>query len=435
MTWVNLRGKLHAVVLRLQRLLSRDEFDDLREFIYLDEISVRSLLASTGEGGIVSETVDEQMRRSRSGGSVGGSVSGGSASLNSQISSEHEKQETKIETRNYDLIQSKFTKLYKSEVVEKKLSLNQIPEKDEAPDEKFSSLAVSELDRGDVIELRVNVEANLLFRLYQTIDYFADSFDEQIDSDTEEILDLIETSLGNQIPVIGEAVDYRVVDGDEKEIKRCTDLDEEEEDDIEDLKVVTLLNLDSLWVDPIQSLFSEDGFVVYCRVEDVDIDSWYPLKVTRAIDSISESAAQEINRQFRQGLNEVRNEISNSKGFSDWSENSIAQWDQDIVQYTEALEDEYGLNISDDDQEQLLEEAAEAVDVDYELSETAQRKEFLNVYTDAFVDLFGVDSIDQEERQKLRPEPSNSSQMDGMEELGNEEDGFKIEAKTVAMYW
>lgn len=435
MTRLNLRGRLHSAVLRLQRLLSKDEFDDLREFVYLDEISVRSLLASTGEGGIVSETVDEQMRRSRSGGSVGGSVSEGSASLNAQVSSEREKQKTKIETRNYDLIQSKFTKLYKSEKVEKKLSLDQIPEENEAAGEQFSSLPVSELGRGDVIELRVNVEANLLFRLYQTIDYFADSFDDQIDSDTEEILDLIETSLGNQIPVIGEAVDYKIVDEDEKEIKRCTDLDEEDEEDIEDLKVVTLLNLDSLWIDPIQSLFSEDGFVVYCRVEDVDIDRWYPLKVTRAIDSLSESAAKELNRQFRQGLNEVRSEISNSKGFSDWSENPIVQWNQDIVQYTEALEDEYGLTISDDDQEQLLEEAAEDIDIDYESSDTAQRKEFLNAYTDAFAEMFEFDSINQEDRQELRPEPSNSPLKDSMEELSDEENGSKIEAKTVAMYW
>ena len=94
MTRLKIRRKLHSVVIRIQRWLAKDQFDDLREFVYLDEISVRSLLASTGEGGIVSETVDEEMRRRRSGSSVGGSASAGSTSVNANVSEEKEHQET-----------------------------------------------------------------------------------------------------------------------------------------------------------------------------------------------------------------------------------------------------------------------------------------------------------------------------------------------------
>jgi hypothetical protein len=402
----------------------------------LDEISVRSLLASTGEGGIVSETVDEEMRRRRSGSSVGGSASAGSTSVNANVSEEKEHQETKIETRNYDLIQSKFTRLYKSDVVDKKLSLDQISVEDENPEEPFSGLETSALKRGDVIELRVILSVILLFRLYSTIDYFADAFEDQIDSETEELLELIANSLGNRIPVVGKAVDYKVVDEDDGKTIKCSDkLSIDEKGDAEGLEVVTLLNLDSLWVDPIQSLFNNDRFVIYCRVEDVDIDRWYPLKVTRAINSLSEPAAENLNREFRQGLEETRDKLSELQDFTDLSEDSAMQWGQDIQEYSESLETEYEKNISEEEQEQLISEAMGNTELDDEISQTAQRKRVLNAYTDAFENLFGLDRIDDEKRQELRPDVTNSVQTGGVTSSDNSDDKYRIEAKTVAMYW
>jgi hypothetical protein len=291
------------------------------------------------------------------------------------------------------------------------------------------------LERGDVVEIQVNLSANLLFRLYRTIDYFAEAFEDQIDSETEEMLELIGNSLGNRIPVVGKAVDYKVVDSEEdgKTIKRSCELSSEE--DGEDLEVVTLLNLDSLWVDPIQTLFSNDRFVIYCRVENKDIDRWYPLKVTRAINSISEPTAQELNREFRQGLEQARSQLSELQNFTDWSADSAGQWGQDIQQYTESLEDEYGQDVSDDEQEQLILEAMGTIDLGDEVSNTAQRKKVLNAYTDAFIQMFELDPIDDHKRQELRPDATNSAQGSDVVSSADEDDVFRIEAKTVAMYW
>ncbi len=377
------------------------------------------------------------MRRRRSGSSAGGSISAGPASVNANVSEERESQETKIETRNYDLIQSKFTRLYKSDVVEKKLSLDQIPMEEESEDEPFSGLAASDLKRGDVVELRVNLSANLLFRLYRTIDYFADAFEDQIDSETEEMLELIGSSLGNRIPVVGKAVDYKVVEGDEdeKEIKRSDQLNSKEEKEAEDLEVVTLLNLDSLWVDPIQTLFNNDRFVIYCRIEDVDIDRWYPLKVTRAINSLSKPAAKNLNQEFRRGLEETRSQLSELQNFTDWSADSAIQWGQDIQQYTESLEEEYGQDVSEDEQEQLIVETMETVDLGDEVSQTAQRKRVLNAYTDAFIEMYGLDPVDDEKRQKLRPDATTSTQNAGVVSSTDEDNAFRVETKTVALYW
>jgi len=437
MTRLKIRQRLYSVVTQLQRWLANNQFDDLREFVYLDEISVRSLLASTGEGGIVSETVDEEVRRRRSGSSAGGSVSAGPASVNAKVSEESEHQRTTVETRNYDLIQSKFTKLYKSDVVEKKLSLDQIPDEDESVDDPFSGLVTSELARGDVVELRVNISANLLFRLYRTIDYFTDAFENEINSETEEMLELIGNSLGNRIPVVGKAVDYKVVEKeDEKTIKRSAALGHDETEDAEDLEVVTLLNLDSLWVDPIQTLFNNDRFVVYCRVEDVDIDRWYPLKVTRAINSLSKPAAENLNQEFERGLQEVRRQLSEIQNFTDWSTDSVAQWSQDIQQYSKSLKKEYGQDVSEDEQEQLIVDAMRTVDVGDEVSQTAQRKMILDAYTDSFIEMFDLNPIGVEKRQQLRSDiPATGEIVDQNDKLDGSSNVFRIEAKTVAMYW
>lgn len=435
MTRLQIRHRLHKLVLRLQRWLARDRFDQLREFVYLDEISVRSLLASTGEGGILSERVNEEMRRRRTGSRSSASVPTSAGSVGVQSSAEQEVQTTVAETRSFNLIQSKFTRLYNSDTVEKKLSLEQIPSDGDA-EKSFSGLSVDDLGRSDIIELRVNLSANLLFRLYQTIDYFSDAFEDEIGPETEEMLDLIETSLGNSIPVVGRASDYQVVDEGEKIIKRRDQVENDGEESAQDLEIVTLLNLDSLWVDPIQTLFSNDEFVIYCRVEAVDVDRWYPLKVTRAINSLSEETAKELNQQFRLSLEETRNRLSEMQGLTDGASNTAVRWAQDIQQYSESLEQEYNLHISEDEQSELIQEALGEVELDHEDSQTAQRKRVLDAYTDALIEKFDLVSIDPEERQQLRPEVSASGYtVYQTENLDEGSDAFRIEAKTVALYW
>jgi len=256
-----------------------------------------------------------------------------------------------------------------------------------------------------------------------------------LDREAEENLRLIELSLGDSIPIVGTAIDYRVVETDgKKTIELASAVNEGEVDQVYDLEIVTLLNIDDLWADPIHTLFNEDEFVMYCRVEDVDIDTWHPLKVTRAIGSLSQNAADELNREIVRGLEAMRTQLSEMKGLEDWSVDSMSGLAQDMTGYSERLEDEYDVKISDDDQRQLIQEARRNADTSYEDSTTAQRKAVLNAYTDAFEKKFGLDSIDPDERQRLRP---GTYAADGLvtESSSDEDDVFRIEAKTVALYW
>jgi len=428
-----IRSRLRRIVAWLHRWLARDQFDEVREFVYLDEISVRSLLASTGEGGVPTETVEQDVRttRKKRGGSAG--VSAGPTKIGAKGGTEREVQTSVEERRNYDLTQSKFTRLYNSDEVNTKLALSQIP--DGTTETVFSGLTIDDLERGDIIEVRVDISANLLFRLYQMMEYFGDALEGELDREAEENLRLIELSLGDSIPIVGTAIDYRVVETDgEKTIEPALTVNEEEVDQVYDLEIVTLLNIDDLWADPIHTLFNEDEFVMYCRVEDIDIDTWHPLKVTRAIGSLSQNAADELNQEIVRGLEAMRTQLSEMKGLEDWSVDSMTGLAQDIAGYSERLEDEYDVKISDDDQRQLIQEARRNADTSYEDSTTAQRKAVLNAYTDAFEEKFGLDLIDPDERRRLRPGTYAADSL-VTESSSDEDDVFRIEAKTVALYW
>lgn len=427
-----IRDGLRRFVAWLHRWLAQDQFDEVREFVYLDEISVRSLLASTGEGGIPTETVEQDVRTTRTKRGARAGLSSGPAKVEGKGGTEREVQTSVEERRNLDLTQSKFTRLHNSDAVNTKLALAQIRNESE---EVFTGLLTDDLVRGDIIEVRVDISANLLFRLYQLMDYFGEALEGEMGPGAKENLRLIELSLGDAIPIVGTAIDYRLVEVDgEKSIELTSTIDGDEVDRVYDLEILTLLNIDDLWADPIHTLFNNDEFVMYCRVEDVDIGVWHPLKVTRAIGSLSQDAADDLNQEIVRGLEEMRNQLSEMKGIEDWSAGPVSSVAQGIATYSERLADEYDVTISEDEQRQLTRDARRNADTTYEDSTTAQRKEILNAYTDAFEEMFGLDPIEPDKRQELRLETYAS---DGIvtESSSDEDDVFRIEAKTVALYW
>lgn len=427
-----IRDRLRRFVAWLHRWLARDQFDEVREFVYLDEISVRSLLASTGEGGIPTETVEQDVRTTRRKRGARAGLSSGPAKVEGRGGTEREVQTSVEERRNYDLTQSKFTRLHNSDAVNTKLALAQVRN---GTEEVFAGLPTADLVRGDIIEVRVDISANLLFRLYQMMDYFGEVLEGELGPEEKENLRLIELSLGDTIPIVGTAIDYRVVETEgETSIKLASTIDDDEVDRVYDLEIVTLLNIDDLWADPIHTLFNDDEFVMYCRVEDVDIDVWHPLKVTRAIGSLSQDAANDLNQEIVRGLEEMRNQLSEMRGLEDWSAGPVSGVVQDIAAYSERLADEFDVAITEDEQRQLIQDARRKADTTYEDSTTAQRKEILNAYTDAFEEKFDLDPIGPDKRQELRPETYAS---DGIatESSSGEDDVLRIEAKTVALYW
>lgn len=429
-----IRNWIRRFVAWLHRRLSRDQFEEVREFIYLDEISVRSLLASTGEGGIPTESVEQDVRTTRTMGGGGAGLSTGVANFDVKGGREREVQMSVEERRNYDLTQSKFTRLHNSDTVQTKLELSQT--KNDTDAREFSGLPSGDLERGDIIEVRVDISAHLLFRLYQILDYFGDAIEDELDQEAKENLRLIELSLGNSIPIEGTAIDYCVVEENgQKAIELASAAKDQDADQVYELKIMTLLNVDDLWVDPIHTLFNDNEFLIYCRVEDVDLDVWHPLKVTRALGSLSPEAADDLNNEIMTELEAMRKQLSGMKALEDFSVDAMSVLAQDIAEYSDRLENEYDITVTEDEYGQLVRGAHRLAETSHQVSPTARRKEILNAFTDCFEEMFDLDAIEPGERQMLRPETKDIGG-NGRESLSEEqEEVFRIEAKTVAVYW
>lgn len=93
-------------------------------------------------------------------------------------------------TYSFDLIQSKFTRLYEHEEVSQKISLDS--------DENYeleNSLKLTDLERGDVLEFQGVVQLHSLYRLHQVIEYAETTVsDEEIAGD--DTMQIIEKEFG-----------------------------------------------------------------------------------------------------------------------------------------------------------------------------------------------------------------------------------------------
>lgn len=133
------------------------------------------------------------------------------------------------------------------------------------------------------MEFQGVVQLHSLYRLHQVIEYAETTVsDEEIAGD--DTMQIIEKSLGDKIPIRIE------VDG----LSLSSDEDVLQGTEGEILNVVALLDKPALWTEPIQTLASEKQFRVFCRVEQVEPD-WYPMKLIRVLQSISQNKAKEFN--------------------------------------------------------------------------------------------------------------------------------------------
>lgn len=431
-----LRDGLLWVVSWLHRRLSPQAFEEVREFIYLDEISVRSLLASTGEGGVPAERTLEQTQSHRTG--QGAGISVGPASVHA--GSEKETTERTQERRHFDLIQSKFTKLHKSDRIKKRLSLENLKSGDR------NEVPLDDLRRADVLELKVEITAHLLFRFYKTMSYLSDipHLEMEVGEEIPHEVDIIGGSLGNNIPIVAEAVDYKVVTGDDGSTIKPVDSIGDDDAEPEPLRLVSLLRTENLWVDPIQVLLSEDEFVAYVRVESVEVGTWYPLKLERAMASLSESLAEDFHSQLEDAMGNAERQLDNLE--SPWEGEGSGQprlaTNPYILRYSEGLEEETGVDLEEGDRVELVKRALEEAQVSKTMAPTEKRKRLLNKYTDIFVEEQGVEDVSEEERMELRSQLTDTTSTGEGSGVGAEESDREtgdqaptLEVKTVGLYW
>jgi len=332
---------------------------------------------------------------------------GGGASRTSQQGSETEN------VYSFDLIQSKFTRLYEHEEITPKISLN--------TDEEYElqdGLELSELDRGDVLELRGTIQLHPLYRVYRAIEYIDTAApDESIIAEGD--MQLIEESLGDKIPIEIEANGLSTDDSG--------DIQENSDGDV--LNVVALLDESELWTEPIQTLASSKQFRVFCRVEAIR-SNWYPMKLIRVLESISPNLAETYNKELEAELQAAMNAFEASVEAS--NERSGGN-KQKIRNFAKFLGERADISVEDTQIDDVVDHADDEFSSDATVA-FEREVELLKQTYDSFTEIVSEAAFSEDAsslRSEYRQEQMAQSQADGSER----DFTAHLEANVIGIYW
>ena len=299
----------------LGRLKNRRQFeytdDILREFVYLDEVSVYSILASRKDG-IATQFSESQTAslNSEIGTSLGAGFGGSSAKLNAKVNSE---QIHSSQVVRKAIIQTSFKELYEieqshlafrcpnSECIPKITTLADIGRKLEVLTKEEWIVDPNELQRGRLFEVEVELKADPIFHMMAVITLLSDLLEENdllLDSkNTSQLAEMhsmarvLESLLAGLVPVQGRLVDYKTATIGDQELlihnSLLEQLSQDPEADTYDSFVVGVTQQDLFWKDIRRVLFSEARHTVFCRLAASGLkDSWQPVKVANVLTGI-----------------------------------------------------------------------------------------------------------------------------------------------------
>ena len=297
---------------RKNREPNEDCYGERREFIYLDEVSVLSILASL-TGGITTESTESQTssQSSEVKGSLGVGLGGTKANLGTRM------QTSQIEASQVSrkaIIQSSFKALYDIErpaLVMGPVSLDRLPTVDSTRGlEKLlgshegTGLLVdpSTLHRGDLLEVEVELEADPIFRMATIITTFVGLME-----DNEELLQnaataqlpeirsvasLLDSLLAGLVPIRGHLVDYEWIRLCNRDVlvhrSLLSQMPTGALPEAYPAFLVGVAQSDLFWKDIRRVLFSQARYTVFCRLATNGLtDRWSPVKMADVFSGIT----------------------------------------------------------------------------------------------------------------------------------------------------
>lgn len=296
------------------------EKGSLREFVYLDEVSVYSLVAST-LGPIPEQFTDTDTSswQSEIGSSVGAGVGVAKAELNSQIMSN---QTSGTQVIRKSIVQATFKQLYESEL--ESLSIRPIPGDLEHPkihnmDELLATVQTSadgywvidplNLSRGKLFELEVELDADPIFRastftstILEILEENADLFGLDVAGEIVQMKSvgrILEKLLAGLVPIRGKVVDYCAIELDDKEwiINRLLlqDLPSQDQPLTHPVFVVGVAEQALFWKDIRRILFSNARYRILCRMGQTGLQTtWTPVKLAHILESVIPGFSKQV---------------------------------------------------------------------------------------------------------------------------------------------
>ena len=291
-----------------------------REFVYLDEVSVYSLLASR-KGAIPTEFTESQTTslNSEVGGSMGGGFGVAKAEVGSRIKSA---QSRTSQVLRKAIVQTSFKELHDLE--RPRLGLVGARDNSGTPNVRSLSdlerdlelhlstghvIAPQTLGRGDLIEVEVVLEADPIFRVNAIITTIREVLEENLQlfsvenvgqlAEIRPIGRLLESLLADLVPIRGTLVDFRVAEigGREYLVHRdvFAQFDEPGDAALCDVVVVGVAERDLFWKDIRRVLFSDSRFTVFCRLGGEGLqDRWRPIKLMDVLHDIHPVFGEQI---------------------------------------------------------------------------------------------------------------------------------------------
>jgi hypothetical protein len=289
----------------------------LREFVYLDEVSVMSLLAS--QLGAVPEEFTDTMSmatRDQLASSINGSVAG---ILKSEISSTAETTQTQgTQVVRKSSAQAAFKHL--SDIADERLLLRSRLDIEPPHISTFAQLSqavsngaagpwvvpVGDLERGRLFEIRTELKADPIVRVSTVLSTFIDlikKYPEMADAiDVQEFgrivsgTELLKELLAGLVPVRGKVLDYGVVsvDGSQWLIHRRL-LDRISDASPSSIELVAFAELQHFWKDIRRVLFSDSPYIIMGRIGRPGLQQdWNPVKLGEVVQEVSPQLAQTL---------------------------------------------------------------------------------------------------------------------------------------------
>jgi hypothetical protein len=344
----------------------------LREFVYLDEVSVYSLIASR-KGAVPSEVTESESALLRS--DIASKAGANTGIAKGEVSSSLEvRQGSGTQVVRKSLVQSTFKELFDLERPHLPLRLDSGSESPPSLRDASELLDLArggssawatlgqELRRGTLLEFEVELEAEGIFRMNAIMNAFFEIVDDNPkllgSASLPNLVDgymtnqLLERLLVGLIPIRGRVVDYRsvLVDSNEVIVHRSV-LDGMGESVLaaRPVYVVGVTERDLFWRDIRRVLFSHSRYSMLCRLgRDGPQSSWTPVKLVDVL--------KEVSADLGSNIQEVGGYLDRQQGLrsgeADDQDRNVAM-EKALSVYAGDMVRQYGHELLEDDGETL----------------------------------------------------------------------------------
>lgn len=338
--------------------------EPLREFIYLDEVSLASLLAS--QKGELTENITSQFEEGRLLESSAKAGLNGPLLPSAEASSRFQTtNSTALQTVRKANAQSLFRELHELEHLRKIRPTEWKPTETSfsefiAPPNGGTAFKASDLKRGDLVEFQVKLSASWIFQISTMVAEFSEMFDESPTLFLESVRfydlylaknvnKIINKLLAGLIPIDGLVTEYAVIQHEGDDYIVHDSAIEQFGLDKRPLQIVGVTEHLAYWKDIRRILFADSEFTVLCRLAKSGLQTeWNPIKVADIFSQFAPDLAGQIEASSRAAIAQSSRTREEPK-FDVQSQKLMVA----MLRYKDLLIEELDREVSDQDSQEI----------------------------------------------------------------------------------